>query len=96
MSNVTTIGPRKAMTPAEREFLKKANRHLLDQKDGRIGAASFMDLVADWLGSKADMRFQAYAEAWIKQGGAKNKIAETMLRELFGLDDNEPEPRKRA
>jgi len=95
MSNVAAVMPHKILTPVEREFLKKGNRMMLDKPNGRIGAAALMDIVVDWLGSRASHGFEQYAKAWIIQGGAKNKHAYKLLCELFGLD-NDPTPRRAA
>ncbi|MDH1573676.1 hypothetical protein [Pseudomonas sp. GD03746] len=95
MSNVTAALPRKNLTSVERQFLKKGNRLLLDQTNGRIAAAALMDIVADWHGSRAIQGFEQYAKAWIIQGGAKNKHAHKLLCELFGLD-TDPTPRRAA
>lgn len=94
MNNVTAALPRKNLEPGEREFLKRANRVLLDKPNGRIGSAAFMDIVADWHGFRGQMKFGDYAARWVAEGNAKNKIADRLLRELFGL--NEPDPRKAA
>jgi hypothetical protein len=94
MSNVTAALPRKSLTSDERDFLKQGNRLLLDKPNGRIAAAALMDLVADWGNHRGSLAFQDYARRWITEGYAKNKIADKMLRELFGL--NEPTPRKAA
>lgn len=95
MNNVTAAIPRKTLSEGERTFLKRANRALLDKPNGRIGSASFMDLVADWHGYRGPLRFGDYAEGWVAEGNAKNKIADALLRELFGLDAN-PTPPGRA
>lgn len=94
MSNVTAALPRKVLTSDERDFLKQGNRLLLDKPNGRIAAAALMDLVADWENHRGSLGFLDYARRWITEGHAKNKIADKMLRELFGL--NEPTPRKAA
>jgi hypothetical protein len=94
MSEVTAALPRKNLSPNQREFLKKANRALLDKPNGRIGSAAFMDIVADWHGFRGALDFGDYAVRWVAEGNAKNKIADQLLRELFGL--NEPDPRKAA
>lgn len=93
MSNVTAALPRKILTADERDFLKQGNRLLLDKPNGRIAAAALMDLVADWGNHRGSLGFLDYAR-WITEGHAKNKIADKMLRELFGID--EPTPRKAA
>lgn len=95
MSNVAAVLPRKNLTSVEREFLKKGNRMLLDQTNGRIASAALMDIVADWHGSRAAQGFEQFAKAWIIQGGAKNKHAYQLLCELFGLD-TDPTPRRAA
>lgn len=94
MSNVTAALPRKILTSGERDFLKQGNRLLLDKPNGRIGAAALMDIVADWGNSRASLTFVDYAKRWIFDGNAKNKIADRMLRDLFGLSD--PDPRRAA
>lgn len=94
MNNVTAALPRKSLTQEERKFLKQGNRLLLEQTDGRIGSAAFMDIVSDWHGSRSPHGFVSYARLWIAEGNAKNKKADKLLRELFGMD--EPTPRKAA
>lgn len=95
MHNVTSAAPRKILTSGESEFLKQANRMLLDRQNGRIGAAALMDLVADWGNSRGPLGFTAYAGRWIAEGNAKNKEADAMLRELFGMN-TDPTPRRAA
>lgn len=94
MSNVTAAIPRKSLTAVECKFLKQGNRLLLEKTNGRIGSAAFMDIIADWHTSRASLGFEAFARLWIAEGNAKNKIADKLLRELFGMD--EPNPRKAA
>lgn len=95
MINVTAALPRKSLTPVECKFLKVGNRMLLDQSNGRIGSAALMDIVADWHATRGGVGFEAYAKSWIIDGNAKNKHADKLLRELFGLD-NDPTPRRAA
>lgn len=95
MSNVTAALPRKSLTDVERKSVKVGNRMLLEQTNGRIAAAALMDIVADWHGARANAGFEAFAKGWITEGNAKNKHADKMLRELFGLDNN-PTPRRAA
>ncbi len=95
MSNVTAALPRKSLTAVERKFLKVGNRMLLEEANGRIAAAALMDIVADWHGTPGQIGFEAYAKGWIADGNAKNKHADKLLKELFGLN-NEPDPRKAA
>ena len=90
MNNVTAALPRKSLTSIECRFLKQGNRLLLEQPNGRIGSAAFMDVIADWHASRATLGFEAFARAWISEGNAKSKIAEKLLRELFGMDDSDP------
>ncbi|EIM16015.1 hypothetical protein [Pseudomonas chlororaphis] len=94
MNYVTAALPRKNLTEVERKFLKVGNRMLLEQTNGRIGSAALMDIVADWHGSRASVGFEQFAKNWIAEGNAKNKIADKLLRELFGMDG--PKPRKAA
>ncbi|MHC8348688.1 hypothetical protein ACYZT7_04750 [Pseudomonas sp. RT4P38] len=94
MNNVTAALPRKSLTAIECKFLKQGNRLLLEKINGRIGSAAFMDIVADWHASRASSGFEAFARLWIGEGNAKSKIADKLLRELFGMD--EPTPRKAA
>ncbi|WP_395593368.1 hypothetical protein AB4P93_25065 [Pseudomonas sp. B26140] len=94
MNNVTAALPRKSLTPVECQFLKQGNRLLLEKTNGRIGSAAFMDIIADWHASRANLGFEDFARRWITEGNAKNKIANKLLRELFGMD--EPNPRKAA
>ena len=93
MGNVTAALPRKSLTGVECKFLKVGNRMLLDQPNGRIASAAFMDIVADWHASRANVGFEQFAKSWITQGNAKNKHAYKLLCELFGLD-TDPTPRR--
>jgi hypothetical protein len=95
MSNVSAALPRKSLTQVERKFLKVGNRMLLEQTNGRIAAAALMDIVADWHGTPGPIGFEAYAKGWITDGNAKNKHADKLLRELFGLNPA-PTPRRAA
>ena len=95
MSNVTAALPRKNLTEVERKFLKVGNRMLLEQNNGRIASAALMDIVADWHGSRASVGFEQFAKGWIREDNAKNKHADKLLRELFGLDQD-PTPRRAA
>ena len=90
MNNVTAALPRKSLTSIECRFLKQGNRLLLEQPNGRIGSAAFMDVIADWHASRATLGFEAFARAWISEGNAKSKIAEKLLRELFGMGGSDP------
>ncbi|MCF7545761.1 hypothetical protein [Pseudomonas petrae] len=94
MSDVTAALPRKSLTTVERKFLKVGNRMLLEETQGRIASASLMDIVADWHGTPGQIGFEAYAKGWITEGNAKNKHADKLLKELFGLSN--PDPRKAA
>lgn len=90
MTEATPLAPRKTLKPFERELLRAGNRLLLEEANGRIGSAALMDLVTDWLGHRSAMGFEQFAKAWIAQGGAKNKIAERMLTQMFGMGDEGP------
>lgn len=54
-----------------------------------------MDIVADWHGFPGQLSFGDYAKRWVAEGNAKNKHADKLLRELFGLGTN-PTPRRAA
>lgn len=90
MSNVTAALPRKSLTSVECKFLKAGNRLLLEKKNGRIGSATFMYIIDDWHASRAGLGFEAFARLWISEGNTKNKSADKMLQELFGMDDSAP------
>lgn len=94
MSEAIQLAPRKTLKPFERELLRAGNRLLLEETNGRIGSAALMDLVTDWLIHRSTMGFEQFAKSWLTQGGAKNKIAEKLLRKMFGMDD--PDPRRAA
>lgn len=94
MSEAIQLVPRKTLKPFERDLLRAGNRMLLEETNGRIGSAALMDLVTDWLIHRSTMGFEQFAIAWLTQGGAKNKIAEKLLRKMFGMDD--PDPRRSA
>ncbi|WP_060538403.1 hypothetical protein [Pseudomonas sp. NBRC 111125] len=95
MSNVTAALPRKSLTAVERKFLSVGNRMLLDLPNGRLASAALMDIVTDWHGARANKGFEEFAKDWIIEGNAKNKHADKLLRELFGLD-TDPTPRRAA
>lgn len=95
MGNVTAALPRKSLTGVECKFLKVGNRMLLEQPNGRIASAALMDIVADWHASRSNVSFEQFAKAWVVEGNAKNKHADKLLRELFGLD-TDPTPRRAA
>lgn len=90
MNNVVNALPRKTLQPFERDLLRKGNRLLLEEPNGRIGSAALMDCVTDWMCHRSSMGFEQFAKAWIAQGGAKNKIAERMLSQMFGMGDDGP------
>lgn len=95
MNTVTAALPRKILTSVECKFLKLGNRQLLDRPNGRIASAAFMDIVADWHASRSAAGFEEFARRWIAEGNAKNKHADKLLRELFGIDQD-PTPRRAA
>lgn len=95
MSNVAAALPRKSMNPFECKFLKIAGEELAKIKVGGPTALAYLlDIVASWHASRAQIPFHDYGQRWLIEGNAKNKTAETLLRDLFGLDD--PEPRSAA
>lgn len=95
MGNVTAALPRKSLTGVECKFLKVGNRMLLEQPNGRIASAALMDIIADWHASRSNVGIEQFAKAWVVEGNAKNKHADKLLCELFGLD-TDPTPRRTA
>lgn len=94
MSNVTAALPRKSLTALEREFLKIGGNHLSEVKLGGPAAlACLLDIVASWHATRVDIPFHDYGKRWLEEGNAKNKAADRLLRDLFGIDDD-PKPRR--
>ena len=92
---VAAMLPRKSMSDLERQFLKIAGEELAKVKVGGPNAlACLLDMVACWHGMRADIGFHDYGQRWLIEGNAKNKPADRLLRDLFGLSD--PDPRKAA
>ncbi|MBP5058491.1 hypothetical protein [Pseudomonas chlororaphis] len=95
MNNVTAALPRKSMNPFECKFLKIAGEELAKVKVGGPTALAYLlDIVASWHASRAQIPFHDYGQRWLIEGNAKNKTADTLLRDLFGLGD--PAPRSAA
>lgn len=95
MNNVTAALPRKSMNPFECKFLKIAGEELSKVKVGGPTALAYLlDIVASWHASRVQIPFHDYGQRWLIEGNAKNKTADTLLRDLFGLGD--PEPRSVA
>ncbi|MGY3172408.1 hypothetical protein ACVWYU_001785 [Pseudomonas sp. TE12234] len=87
--------PRKSMSDLERRFLKIAGEELAKTKVGGPSAlASLLDMVASWHGMRAEIGFHDYGQRWLIEGNARNKSADRLLRDLFGLSD--PDPRRVA
>jgi len=95
MSNVTAALLRKSMSELERRFLTIAGEELAKVKIGGSTALAYLlDMVASWHGSRAQIGFHDFGQRWLIEGNAKNKPADRLLRDLFGLSD--PDPRKAA
>ncbi|WP_443690403.1 hypothetical protein [Pseudomonas sp.] len=95
MSKVSAALPRKSMSDLERQFLKIAGEELAKVKmGGPTALACLLNMVASWHGSRAEIGFHDFGQRWLIDGGAKNKVADRLLRDLFGLSD--PDPRKAA
>ncbi len=95
MSNSSAALPRKSMDNLERQFLKIAGEELAKVKMGGPSAlACLLDMVACWHGSRLEIGFHDYCQRWLIEGNAKNKVANRLLHDLFGLND--PDPRKAA
>lgn len=89
MSNVQAMAPRKAMTRVEREFLTLAGRELAQAKIGGASAlAALVVMIANWHGDRGALGFHDYGRLWLQDGNAKGAAAETLLRDLFGLNGN--------
>ena len=94
-NRVTAMLPRKSMSDLERRFLKIAGEELSKVKVGAPNAlACLLDMVASWHGMLAEVGFHDFGQRWLIEGNAKNKPADRLLRDLFGLSD--PDPRKAA
>ncbi|AKV07903.1 hypothetical protein B723_16365 [Pseudomonas fluorescens NCIMB 11764] len=94
-NRVTAMLPRKSMSDLERRFLKIAGEELSKVKVGGPNAlACLLDMVASWHGMRAEVGFHDFGQRWLIEGNAKNKPADRLLRDLFGLSD--PDPRKAA
>lgn len=92
---VAAMLPRKSMSDLERQFLKVAGEELSKIKlGGPIALAYLLDMVASWHGNRAQIGFHDFGQRWLIDGNAKNKPADRLLRDLFGLSD--PDPRKAA
>lgn len=95
MSNVTAALPRKSMNPFECKFLKIAGEELAKVRVGGPTALAYLlDIIASWHASRGQIPFHDYGQRWLVEGNAKNKPADRLLRDLFGLSD--PDPRKAA
>lgn len=91
--NVITAAPRKAMSQLEQRFLRIAGEELAQVSIGGPMALAFLlDMVASWHGHPSESSFHNYGKRWLMEGGATNKPAERLLRDLFGL----PDPKKAA
>ncbi|WP_313326997.1 hypothetical protein [Pseudomonas qingdaonensis] len=94
MSKVTAALPRKSLQDHERQFLKIAGQHLAEEKLGGAAAmACLLDMVASWHATRVNIEFGEYCKRWVTEGNAKSKLADRLLRDLLGLDDNPP-PRR--
>lgn len=92
----TGIGPAKTMTDVERTFLKIAGQELAQVKMGGPAAlACLVEIIASWHGHRQGLTFEGYAQRWLLECNAKNKVADKLLRDLFGLNNDEP-PRRCA
>ena len=95
MGNAMAALPRKSMSDLERRFLKIAGEELAKVNvGGPLALAYLLDMVASWHGSRAQIGFHDFGQRWLIEGNAKNKPADRLLRDLFGLSD--PDPRKAA
>lgn len=96
MTKPTGIGPAKSLTDVERTFLKIAAEELAKTKmGGPIALACLVEIFASWHGHRQGLTFEDYAQRWLLEGNAKSKVADGLLRDLFGLNNDEP-PRRCA
>lgn len=92
---VAVMLPRKSMSDLEQRFLKVAGDELAKIKVGGPTALAYLlEMVASWHGSRAHLGFHDFGQQWLIEGNAKNKPADRLLRDLFGLRD--PDPRRAA
>ena len=95
MSDVAAALPRKSMSDLERRFLKIAGEELAKVKVGGPSALAYLlDMVASWHGNRAQMGFHDFGQRWLIEGNAKNKPADRLMRDLFGM--SAPDPRRAA
>lgn len=95
MSRVSAALPRKNMQEFERKFLKIAGDALSQEKLGGAAAmACLLDIVASWHATRIDIKFEDYCRRWVAEGNAKSKIADRLLRDMLGLDDEPTPPRR--
>lgn len=95
MSKVSAALPRKNLQEYERKFLKIAGDALSQEKLGGAAALAYLlDMVASWHATRVDIEFGEYCKRWVAEGNAKSKIADRLLRDLLGLDDEPTPPRR--
>lgn len=94
MSRGAAALPRKSLQEHERKFLKLAGEGLAQEKVGGAAAmACLLDMVASWHATRVEIEFGDYCKRWVQEGNAKSRMADKLLRNLLGLDDNPP-PRR--
>ncbi|GLK88300.1 hypothetical protein [Pseudomonas turukhanskensis] len=95
MTRPTAISTAKTLSDVERQFLKIAAEELAKVKmGGPIALSCLVEIIASWHGHRHAISFEDYAQRWLLEGNAKNKVADRLLRDLFGLGD--PDPRRAA
>ena len=55
-----------------------------------LAIAYLLDIVASWHASRTQIPFHDYGQRWLIEGNARNKTADRLLRDLFGLSDLSP------
>lgn len=85
----------KVMTRPERELLKQLPDLVSKNMVGFATLGELLNLVSSWMGSPSTLGFEAFARRWLVEGNAKDKVAEQVLKEVFGVGGDEPR-RKRA
>lgn len=82
----------KTMTALEREFLKVAASEFSKMKACAPSAlANLIRLIVAWHGSPAALSLHAFGRRWLLEGNAEGAAAETLLRDLFGLNNSKGE-----
>lgn len=89
LTNITAGLPKKSMTKHEIKLLQVLPEHLKGMASAESVMSELLRLIASWMGSPSSLGFEPFAKAWLLQGNAKDRIADSMLRDIFGLNGPE-------